>query len=154
MYVVNIETSKKHPATIVSINPKEIREINKSKRFHFNWNEEKDYNVFKLTISNQILPVGLMSIHHRPDDFAIEIRLIAVSKENIGRKNGHDRIIGCLIAFACRESFNAGYNGFVFLKPKTIIKQHYISKYGFYSTRLYLVTEGGNSLNLIRDYYE
>ena len=38
---------------------------------------------------------------------------------------------GCLIAFACREAFKRGYEGWVFLLPKTYLVQHYPSKYGF-----------------------
>jgi len=95
-----------------------------------------------------------MSLVDRPEDFAIEIRLIAVSKDNKGKERRYDRIAGSMIAFACKESFAAGYNGFICLKPKTLIKDHYKEKYNLQSTKLFLVSEGTNSLDLIKAYYQ
>ncbi|MNR43212.1 hypothetical protein D3C85_1618160 [compost metagenome] len=99
-------------------------------------------------------PIGLLSLNERPNDYAIEIRLLASSKTNVGKDKEYDRIAGCLITFACREAFKAGYDGFVCLKPKTKLKEHYLNKYNFESTKLYLITEGRNSLKLIKEYYE
>lgn len=154
MYVLNIQTGEKHLVKVTQIDAAEIAKINKSKRFDFNWNKEKDFKVFKLIVNDDEKPLGLLSLRERPDNFALEIRLIASSKENIGKDNGYDRIAGCLISFACREAFKAGYDGFVCLKPKTKLEHYYISKYGFESTKLFLVTEGMNSLKLIKEYYE
>lgn len=154
MYVLNIETGEKHLAKVILVDAAEIARINKSKRFDFNWNKEKKFKVFKLIVNDDEKPIGLLSLRERPDDFAIEIRLIASSKENIGKNDGYDRIGGCLISFACREAFKAGYGGFVCLKPKTQLKHYYINKYGFESTKLFLVTEGSNALKLIKEYYE
>ena len=41
-----------------------------------------------------------------------------------------ERIAGCLIAFACRESFRRGHDGFVFLTHKTGLIKHNSSEYG------------------------
>jgi len=43
-----------------------------------------------------------------------------------------DRIAGCLIAFACKESFKRGHDGCIFLIPKTYLINHYQEKYGFH----------------------
>ena len=59
-----------------------------------------------------------------------------------------------LIALACEKAFAIGYDGYVCLKPKTELKDHYFTKYGFQFTRLFLITEGKNSLKLIDKYYE
>lgn len=154
MSVINIETGEQHLAKVTQIDAAEIAKINSSKQFDFNWNKEKEFKVFKLTVGEEENPVGLLSLMERPEDFALEIRLIASAKTHIGKKNGYDRIAGCLISFACRESFKAGYEGFVCLKPKTKLESHYMSKYGFESTKLFLVTEGMNSWRLIKEYYE
>jgi len=153
MYVVNSETGEKHLVRITQIDTVELARINRTKRFDFNWNKEKHFEVFKLVVGEDVNPVGLLSLGERPDDFALEIRLIASSKDNIGKQNGYARIAGCLISFACMKAFKAGYGGFVCLKPKTALEQHYISTCGFESTNLYLVTEGTNSLRLIKEYY-
>lgn len=154
MYVLNIGTGEKHLAQISQIDAAEIAKINTSRRFDFNWNKEKDFKVFKLVVNGDEKPVGLLSLRERPDDYAMEIRLIASSKEHIGKAKEYDGIAGCLISFACKEAFKSGFYGFVCLKPKTKLAQHYCNKYGFESTRFFLVTEGMNSLRLIKEYDE
>lgn len=154
MYVIHSESGKKIQVVISKLDAQEIARINKSKRFDFNWNEEKQYEVYKLTAIGVDEPLGLMSLKERHSDYAIEIRLLAVSLENIGRAKQYQRITGCLIAFACRKAFVAGYGGYVCLKPKTELKDHYQEVYGLVSTKLYLITHGENSLTIIKDYYE
>ncbi len=154
MYVIHSESGQKHQATINRIDAKEIAQINKTKRFDFNWNKEKLYEVYKLTAHGVDMPLGLMSIQERPEDYAIEIRLLAISKENIGKNKHYQRIAGCLIALACEKAFKIGYEGYICLKPKTELKNHYITRYGFESTKLFLISEGKNSLKLIDKYYE
>ena len=154
MYVTNSETGENVFAYISPVAVKDVGAINKSKRFNFNWAKEKGFNIYKLSVSGVPEPLGLMSSADRYDDLAIEIRLLALAKENIGTTRKYDRVAGCLIAFACKESFIAGYEGFVCLKSKTRLKKHYFNKYGLRPTNLYFVTEGVNSLKLIEEYYE
>jgi len=154
MHIVNNDTGEKQSATITKIDATEISKINRTKRFDFNWNKEKPFSVYKLTVDGSDEPIGLLSLHERPEDYALEIRLIASSKENIGAAQKYSRIAGCLIAFACKEAFKAGFDGYVCLKPKTKLKAHYIKKYGLESTKMYLVTYEENSLRLIKEYYE
>ncbi len=154
MYIKASETGEKIQVSITKIDTKEIAIINKSKKFDFNWNKEKEFNVYKLTAIGSNEPLGLMSLAERPGDYAVEIRLLGLSKENIGSKRKYGRIAGCLIAFACKESIVAGYDGYVCLKPKTQLKEHYSTKYGLQSTKLFFITEGLNSLKLIEEYYE
>lgn len=154
MHVWNNSTAEKQSAIITKIDPAEIARINKTKQFDFNWNKEKSFNVYKLTVEDIDEPIGLLSMEERPQDYAIEIRLLASSRDNIGKSQKYSRIAGCFLAFACKEAFKAGYDGFVCLKPKTKLKAHYMRKYGLQSTQLYLVTEGKNSLRLIKQYDE
>ena len=154
MYVVHSKSGKKIQATISRLDGKEIVLINKSKRFDFNWNKENHYEVYKLTAEGIDEPLGLMSLADRPADFAIEIRLLASSLENVSKTKQYQRIAGCLIAFACGKAFGAGYGGYVCLKPKTELEGHYQEAYGFVSTKLFLITYGHNSLSLISKYYE
>lgn len=154
MYVLNNSTGEKQSVEITKIDVSEISQINKTKRFDFNWNKEKPFDVYKLTTEDKEEPIGLLSLDERSQDYALEIRLLSSSKENVGKSQKYSRIAGCLIAFACKEAFKKGFDGFVCLKPKTKLEAHYIKKYGFQSTKLYLVTEGENSLKLIKEYYE
>ena len=154
MYVLNNITNKKQTVKITKLNTAEISRINKTKRFDFNWNKEKPFDVYKLTVMGEDEPIGLLSLQERSEDYALEIRLLASSKENVGKSRTYSRIAGCLIAFACKEAFKSGFDGFVCLKPKTRLERHYINNYGLRSTKLYLITERENSLRLIKEYYE
>ncbi|WP_294232571.1 hypothetical protein [uncultured Chryseobacterium sp.] len=154
MYVVNKITGEKQTAVITEINAAEIAEINKTKRFDFNWNKEKNFHTYKLTVEGKEEPIGLISIEERPQDYALEVRLLAASKENVGKSQNYSRIAGYLIAFACRQAFKKGFGGYVCLKPKTKLERHYMQQYGLQSTKMYLITEGENSLKLIQEYYE
>lgn len=103
MYVLNKITGEKQTATITKIDAAEISQINKSKRFDFNWNKEKAFHVFKLTVEGKEEPIGLLSMEERPQDYALEIRLLAASKENVGQSQEFSRIAGCLIALYVKK---------------------------------------------------
>jgi hypothetical protein len=53
-----------------------------------------------------------------------------------------------------KKAFKAGYGGYVCLKPKTELEGHYQYAYGFVSMKLFLITDGDNSLSLIKKYNE
>lgn len=82
---------------------------------------------------------------------AIEIELLEVSEENIGSEMKLDFIGGCLIAFACRESFKRGHDGIVFLTPKTQLLKHYPLKYGFHHLPLRTVQRPEGLMILFED---
>ena len=77
MYVINERTGQEHAVGITKIDAAEIANINKTKRFAFNWNKEKLFNIYKLTLNETDEPIGLLSISERKADYAIEIRLLA-----------------------------------------------------------------------------
>lgn len=152
MYVRHRESGKILPVTIMRLNKSQVAAINKTKRFPFNWNKEKDCEIYQLNVKGLAEPLGLLAVKDRPEDIALEIRLLASSSENIGKEKTYERIAGNLIAFACRLAFQRGYGGYVCLKPKTELTSHYQELYGFQSTKLFLITEGSNSLDLINRY--
>lgn len=152
MYVIHTKTGKQVIATISRLELNEFSILKKEKRFNFDWNKEIDYEVYKLTAEGVEEILGLMSLENRPADFAVQIRLLASSRENVGSGKQYQRIVGCLIAFACRLAFKANYNGYVFLKPKTGLEKHYINVYKMRRTGIYFTTEGQNSLDLIEKY--
>ena len=57
---------------------------------------------------------------------------IELSPDNIGTTKKHDFVAGCLIAYACRESFSldGDYKGFLVFESKTELIDHYTYKYG------------------------
>jgi len=81
-----------------------------------------------LYIDNDIL--GAIAILKFPKEFRYEIKLLAVSKENVGSSKIYNGIAGCLMAFACKDCLREyGELACVSLIPKTKLKKHYIRKY-------------------------
>lgn len=135
MTIKAIESGEEIAVLIEAFSETDFKDIRKNrKQFpHFNWNKYKDREVYKLHIKNDTAILGAMCItqHSAEDGYdAIEIDLLEVSAENVGADKKHENIAGCLIAFACKESFKRGHDGCVFLSPKTNLIHHYASKYG------------------------
>lgn len=163
MYIQDVKSGKKSEVTIEPIPEKELKTIKKDPQFQFGWNKYKGKEVYKLNILNDVKIQGLMCIMDHKDVSinAIEIELLEVRDENVGKKKKLDRIAGSLIAFACRESIKRGHEGYFFLVPKTDLIKHYQSKYhlayiGPMGTNLsgMMVGEEKISRKLIKEYLE
>lgn len=124
------------------------------KRFGFDWAKEKNYDVYKITLAGDRTILGLMSLEVIEQESRIDIKLLESAKENIGKKKMFDGIAGCLIAYACKLSFEKGFEGFVSLKPKTALVQHYTKKYQLFRMGTHLVIDRNNAFLLIKKYLE
>lgn len=131
MYIKDTSTGERIEVVIEPISSKDLKVINKDSNFSFEWSKYKDKEVYKLLILQEDKIQGLMCIIDHVDELtnAIEIELLEVGDENVGKKKKLDRIAGTLIAFACRESFKRGHEGYIFLTPKTKLIDHYEAKY-------------------------
>jgi hypothetical protein len=131
MYLIDVKTGEKVEAIIEPVSAKDLKVIKSDAAFIFDWNKYKGKEIYKLSVLNEEKIEGLMCIfdHVAEETNAIEIELLEVREENIGNKKKLDRIAGCLIAFACRESIKRGHDGYFFLIPKTELIEHYQSKY-------------------------
>lgn len=134
MVLQNTETKDLLEAVIESVDENDFKQIRKNKiQFKwFNWTRLKTRELYKLCLKDSNIILGLMCIleHKDPATDAIEIELLEVGDENVGSKKKLDNIAGCLIAFACRESFRRGHGGWMFLTPKTELIAHYTALYG------------------------
>ncbi|MBB4081093.1 hypothetical protein GGR28_003740 [Lewinella aquimaris] len=127
--------------------------ISESDEFSFDWNEEVENEVFKIYLRDQSDNIlGLLSIIDYPDELRIHLNLLEVGKTNIGQTKKIDNIAGCLIAVACKISFDRNYFGFVSLKPKTRLIPLYKEKYGFDQYGRLLAVDGDSSNQLIKKY--
>jgi len=120
--------------------------------FTFDWMNEVEIEIFKLSIKKSGQILGLMSFIRIFEELRIEIRLLELNKINVVRNKRYDRIAGILIAFACKEAFFSGFFGFVSLIPKTRLIDHYISKYGFKQFGRHLAVELKTSERLMNKY--
>lgn len=135
MVLEDTSSGEKFEAIIEPMTPNDFKAIKKDKvRFDsFNWNVYKNKEVYKLRLTTDETILGLMCLVDHPGEGinAIEIELLEVGADNRRGKKKLTHIAGCLIAFACRESFKRGYEGWVFLVPKSYLLEHYPAKYGF-----------------------
>lgn len=150
MYIIEVKNNQKCSVKVESVDEQDYRQITKS-RYYFNWKTEKGNDVYKLVLQDDIL--GLMSLVYDAAEKRIEINLLAVSKENRGENKQFDRIVGILIAFACRKAKkHYGFEACVSLVPKTQLKQYYINKYQMYDAGRQVFLAGLPLLNILKEY--
>jgi len=153
MHIVERAGNKKKLTHIRPVDDKDFKTIT-VKRYFFYWKKIKSTcPVFKLTLidSNDIL--GLIALVDYYEEQRTEIKLLAVSIENLGKEKQFEGTAGCLIAFACKEAL-LKFENFpcVSLIPKTELKQHYINKYHMIDAGWQLYLEDMPLLNVIKEY--
>lgn len=151
MYVTNRKTKENVEVEVLPVEEIDYEIIRESKRFLFNW-EMNSCITYKLCLSDSKEILGLISFKIVSQEFRLQIVLLEVSIENVGKQKIYDRVAGILIAFACRISFEEGCYGFVSLVPKTVLREHYMEKYGFIPMANHLATDGRNAHKLISNY--
>jgi hypothetical protein len=105
----------------------DLKQITKKNGWLFNWKQEfntSEKEVYKLTIlHNEHIVQGLVSISIKPDH--VFLNLIESASFNRGEKKIYEGVPGNLVAFACRLSFQRGFEGFVAFHAKTRLIDHY-----------------------------
>ena len=106
----------------------DIKAISKKKDWDFDWKLELKNplrEVFKLTIvGNPNIIQGLVSIEVKPDH--VYMHLIESAHFNKGKNKMYNGVPGNLVAFACRLSFQRGFEGNISFVSKTQLVNHYI----------------------------
>ena len=107
---------------IVKINDEDIKSF-KRKDWNFDWKSEfKDNSkqIYKLTtVNNPTIIQGLLSIEDMDDH--IFMHLLESAKFNLGKEKLYLGIPGNLVSYACKVSFDRGYEGFVAFDSKTAL---------------------------------
>jgi len=124
--IENSVTGEVFDTEITPLSLSDKRQIKKAD-WVFDWQKElkgNDRIVYKLTtVSNFGIVHGLISLSENPGH--IFINLIESAKFNKGKKKQYKGIAGNLTAFACKASFEKGYEGFVSFIAKTRLIEHY-----------------------------
>jgi hypothetical protein len=123
----NVITGDTFPTDIVITEKKDFTGVTKKDGWLFDWNTEfkkPDRDVYKLTIvNNQSVIQGLISLTVKTDH--VYMHLIEAAPFNIGKDKVYVGVPGNLVAFACRLSFQRGYEGYVSFLSKTNLINHY-----------------------------
>lgn len=107
----------------------------KKHKWLFNWQElflEKHAEFYKLTLIDDESAVQGIIMLKVENGKMLFMKNLEISPLNYGSKGKYEKIAGCLIAFACKKSFNlakGNYNGFLLFESKTDLIQLYINKY-------------------------
>lgn len=111
---------------IVLITSKDFKVL-KKEDWLFDWKTEsgnKGKFVYKLVITdNPTIIQGLISVQDKGDH--IYMHLIESSKFNRGAKKVYLGVPGNLVSFACKLSFEKGYQGVISFESKTKLIDHY-----------------------------
>ena len=93
----------------------------------FKWQEQvqlSDREIYKLVIKNNPKIIqGLISLSDQGDH--IYLHLIESAKFNKGKSKLYTGVPGNLVAFACKISFEKGYEGYLAFDAKTALIKHY-----------------------------
>jgi hypothetical protein len=135
----------------------DLKNITKKNNWNFDWKSEFNNiqkEVYKLTIvNNSNIIQGLLSITIEQDH--IYMNLLESSPFNIGKNKLYEGVAGNLVAFACKVSFQKGYDGFVAFTAKTNLIKHYEESLGafhFKNQRMIIETEA--SKKLVKKYFK
>jgi len=125
--IVNTISGDSFPTDVHPIAKKDLKTISKKTKWQFNWASEAriiDRQVFKLTIrNNPDIVQGLVSLSDYKDHYYLH--LIESAPFNLGRNKLYEGVPGNLFAFACKTSWDQGYQGFVSFTSKTRLIEHY-----------------------------
>mgnify|MGYP006167334779 FL=1 len=106
--------------------------MKKGKGWQFDWKyefEQTDRYVFKLTIEgNPNVIQGLISFSDEKDH--LFMHLIESAPFNKGKNKIYVGVVGNLVAFLCKESWDRKYEGFVSFISKNRLIKHYENTLG------------------------
>ena len=154
--IENCLTGEIFETEISLIVAKELTLIHKAD-WQFDWIKElkdRTKSVYKLnTINNQTIIHGLLSIEDKSDH--IFMHLIESAKCNKGKSKLYYGVPANLVAFACKISFDLGYDGFVAFDSKSALIKHYEQTLGathFRGLRMFIEIEA--ALILVNRYFK
>ncbi len=158
--IIELKTKSevKSKISLITKNKAKLPSINDGWRFNFSKHSKgKDYQTYTLTTNATPEIIEGCLIINTKTPFQVYMAFVEVAPHNRGNKKKYDRIAGCLIAFACRQSFinnKEGYLAFDVLEEKkedeTKLMELYSQKYNAVrldnSTTMIILPEGSEEL--------
>jgi len=154
--IENSVTGEVFDTSVVRLAKADKKEI-KPAEWLFDWEEElylSGREVYKLvTVNNPKIIHGLLCLEDKRDH--IFIHLVESANFNKGTNKIYQGVAGNLFAFACKVSFENGYEGYIAFDSKSALIEHYKKKLGathFKGQRMYIETV--NALKLVKKYFK
>ena len=158
--LVQVKTGKVIQTSIEQIHPNK----NDLKDWEFDWSlpEKNGYTVYALKAYGDSRIQGLIATKADSSNYAVNIDIVEAAphnnihnRKNIGKTKEYDGVGGHLFAEACKQSKEAGYDGYVFFEAKNNLIPHYQKTLGAVqigsSQRMYI--DERSALKLINKYY-
>lgn len=154
--IENIVSGDIFDTDIFQLFSKDSKQLNKTD-WQFKWQEQlklNDRETYKLVIKdNSKIIQGLISLSDQGDH--IYMHLVESAKFNKGKTKIYTGVPGNLVAFACKLSFEKGYDGYLAFDAKTVLVKHYqdtLFATHFRGTKMMIETPAANKL--IKQYFK
>ncbi|MEX2410051.1 MAG: hypothetical protein WD607_01550 [Candidatus Paceibacterota bacterium] len=157
--IIELKTNSevKSKISLVTKNKAKLPSLNDGWRFNFSKHSKgKDYDTYTLTTLNTPEVIeGCLIINTKQSE--VYMAFVEVAPHNRGNGKVHDKVAGCLIAFACKQSFindKEGYLAFDVLEEKkedeiklmSLYSQKYNALRLEESTTMIILPEGSEKL--------
>lgn len=155
--IQNTISGDSFPTDVSRLTKVDLRQVTKKNGWNFNWATELIDNskeVYKLTIvNNPNIIQGLMSLTIKDDH--IYMNLVESAPFNLGKNKLYEGVPGNLVAYACKVSFQHGFDGFVSFTAKTKLIEHYEKTLGAYHFGNHLmIIQTSSAQRLIDKYFK
>ena len=149
--VLNTISGDSFQTDVATLKKSDLGHLAKNDGWKFNWKSEFNdltKEVYKLTIiNNPDIIQGLISVSIERDH--VLMNLLESAPFNLGRKKLYEGVPGNLVAYACKLSFQKGFEGFVAFTAKSRLIKHYedtLGAYHFKNQRMIIATQAAKKL--------
>lgn len=155
--IENVITGDSFETEISLVTATDLKKVNEANGWLFDWKfelKQPEREVYKLTIPNNNSVVqGLVSLEIKADH--VYMHLVESAGFNKGKRKIYAGVPGNLVAFACRLSFQRGFEGNVSFIAKTQLISHYEESLGaFHFGGRVMIIETKATIKLIDRYFK
>lgn len=149
--ILAIETNQPIKSKISLVNKHKSKLPSLTDGWRFNFNKQaklKGYETYILTTYTEPKIIEGCLIINTKNKFEVYMAFVELAPHNKGKSRMYDRVAGCLIAFACRQSFITGKEGYLAFDVLEERKEDEIKLMNLYSQK-YKAVRLSNSTTMI-----
>lgn len=155
--ILNTISGDSFPTEVSILTKKDLKNVTKKNGWNFNWrvefNDEKSEQYKLNIVNNPNIIQGLLSISYEIDH--VFMNLLESAPFNIGQNKLYEGVAGNLVAYACKLSFQKGFDGFVAFTAKTQLIKHYEKTLGaFHFKNQRMIIDTRASKTLVEKYFK
>jgi hypothetical protein len=155
--IENVVSGDSFTTSVLPFTVKDSKGVTKKNGWNFDWKYELKQpgrDVYKLTIVNNTSIIqGLISIENKSDH--IYMHLVENAPFNLGKGKIYAGVAGNLVAYACKEPFQRGFEGNVAFISKSQLINHYMAILGaIHIGAQRMIIETKAALKLINKYFK